>query len=94
VPQPDTTTVVKTLARERDFDLAGICAPEGEGLPAWVGSVLVLGMYTPDDVYDFDTYVEIAGRRRWHKMAYFRFYNHERLHQSLDYRTPAEVHYA
>ena len=24
--------------------------------------------------------------------AYFRFYNHERLHQSLDYRTPAEVH--
>ena len=24
--------------------------------------------------------------------AYFRFYNQERLHQSLDYRTPAEVH--
>jgi len=26
--------------------------------------------------------------------AYFRFYNHERLHQSLDYRTPAKVPYA
>ncbi len=26
--------------------------------------------------------------------AYFRFYNHERLHQSLNYRTPAEVHFA
>lgn len=26
--------------------------------------------------------------------AYFRFYNHERLHQSLAYRTPAQVHYA
>jgi putative transposase len=24
--------------------------------------------------------------------AYFQFYNHERPHQSLDYRTPAEVH--
>jgi len=24
--------------------------------------------------------------------TYFRFYNHERLHQSLNYRTPAEVH--
>ena len=26
--------------------------------------------------------------------AYFRFYNRERLHQKLDYRTPAEVHFA
>jgi putative transposase len=26
--------------------------------------------------------------------VYFRFYNHERLHQSLAYRTPAEVHFA
>jgi putative transposase len=25
---------------------------------------------------------------------YFAFYNHERLHQSLDYRTPAELHFA
>lgn len=25
---------------------------------------------------------------------YFSFYNHERLHQSLDYRGPAEVHFA
>ena len=26
--------------------------------------------------------------------AYFDFYNHERPHQSLNYRTPAERHYA
>lgn len=25
---------------------------------------------------------------------YFTFYNHQRVHQSLDYRTPAEVHFA
>jgi putative transposase len=25
--------------------------------------------------------------------AYFRFYNHQRLHQRLDYRTPAAVHF-
>ena len=26
--------------------------------------------------------------------AYFRFYDHERIHQSLDYRTPAELYHA
>lgn len=61
---------IKHLARERDFDLVGICAPEGDGLPRWVGSVVVLGLYTPDDAYDFNTYVDIGGRRRWHKFAY------------------------
>lgn len=70
MPESHTVSLVKRLALQRDFDLAGICAPEGDGLPAWVRSVVVLGLYTPDDAYDFNTYVEIAGRRRWHKMAY------------------------
>jgi putative transposase len=26
--------------------------------------------------------------------TYLRFYNEERLHQALDYRTPAEVYFA
>lgn len=66
----EIAAMIKQMARERDWDLAGICAPQGDGLPHWVGSVVVLGLYTPDDAYDFNTYVEIAGRRRWHKFAY------------------------
>jgi hypothetical protein len=31
-------------------------------------------------------------RQGWN--GYFQFYNHERPHQSLGYRTPAEMHYA
>ena len=45
-----------------------------------------------DDIYlhDYATVPELwAGLHR-----YFTLYNHERLHQSLDYRTPAEVHFA
>lgn len=26
--------------------------------------------------------------------TYFHFYNHDRPHQSLEYRTPADVHFA
>ena len=45
-----------------------------------------------EDVYlrDYQTVPELdAGLG-----SYFRFYNQERPHQSLDYRTPAEVHFA
>jgi putative transposase len=35
------------------------------------------------------------GRALWEGLdAYFRYYNHERRHQALQYRTPAAVHYA
>ncbi len=41
-------------------------------------------------LYDHQTVPAVAdGLSR-----YFQFYNTERPHQSLDYRTPAEVHYA
>jgi putative transposase len=34
------------------------------------------------------------GNKLWKGLNdYFRFYNHERLHQNLDYRTPEEVYY-
>jgi putative transposase len=43
-----------------------------------------------EDLKDYESVTEArAGIER-----YFRFYNHERLHQSLDYRTPAAVHLA
>jgi putative transposase len=43
-------------------------------------------IYLMDYVYAPDLEAGLHG--------YFQFYNHERPHQSLGYRTPAEVHYA
>ena len=45
-----------------------------------------------EDIYlnDYATVPELeAGLER-----YFYFYNHERLHQGVGYRTPASVHFA
>jgi len=43
-----------------------------------------------EEVYLKD-YADAAEARRGLE-EYFQFYNHERLHQALDYRTPAEVY--
>jgi len=45
-----------------------------------------------EEVYlkDYDTPLSVIDNLG----RYFRFYNEERYHQSLDYRTPAAVHYA
>lgn len=45
-----------------------------------------------EDIYlkDYATVAELEAGLT----AYFTFYNHERLHQSLAYRTPAEIHFA
>lgn len=40
-------------------------------------------------LFDYEDGFEAAERLR----SYFAFYNHKRLHQALDYRTPAEVYY-
>ena len=45
-----------------------------------------------EEVYikDYDSPREAREELR----AYLRFYNEQRIHQSLDYRTPAEVYFA
>ena len=45
-----------------------------------------------EEVYlkDYESVTEARGGIE----RYFRFYNHERLHQSLNYRTPAAIHRA
>ena len=40
-------------------------------------------------LHDYQSASEAKQRLDW----YFSFYNNERLHQSLEYKTPAEVHY-
>ena len=39
---------------------------------------------------DFQSVAEAYAKLK----TYFEFYNHERLHQALDYRTPAQVYAA
>jgi len=39
--------------------------------------------------YDFQTVKEAYRGLK----DYFEFYNHKRIHQSLDYKTPAEVYF-
>ena len=41
-------------------------------------------------LYAYETVVELEKGLD----SYFRFYNHERLHQSLSYQTPVQVHFA
>ncbi|MCD6405347.1 MAG: integrase core domain-containing protein [Planctomycetes bacterium] len=38
------------------------------------------------------TFVYAAAEARRGLRAYLRFYNNERLHQALDYRTPTQVY--
>jgi epoxyqueuosine reductase QueG len=66
-----TAAEIQTLARRRGLDRVGVARPRGEHAPPWARSVLVLGLATPDDAFDYITHLEFAdGSRRWHKPAY------------------------
>jgi epoxyqueuosine reductase QueG len=61
----------KTLALEAGFDRAGIVGRElAPGAPRWTQSVLILGLATLDEAFDYEIYVAYDGHRRWHKFIY------------------------
>lgn len=61
----------KTLALEMGFDKAGVVGPDlAPGAPEWTQSVLVLGLATLDEAFDFEIYIAYEGHRRWHKFIY------------------------
>ena len=62
---------VKALALEIGFDKVGIVGPQtAPGAPAWTQSVLVLGLATLDEAFDYEIYIAYDGHRRWHKFIY------------------------
>lgn len=64
-------TAAKALALETGFDRAGIVGPEvASCAPDWTRSVLVLGLATLDEAFDYEMYIAYDGRRRWHKFVY------------------------
>jgi epoxyqueuosine reductase QueG len=70
-PQAPSAVHVKSLALRHGFDRVGITRPRGEHAPGWATNVVVLGLATPDDGFDYVTRLEFAdGTRRWHKLAY------------------------
>ena len=53
----------------------------------------VCGVVSNTNMYSL--HVSDDGNHLWKGLdEYFRFYNHQRLHQSLNYRTPVEVYHA
>lgn len=62
---------IKALALETGFDKVGVVGPElAPGAPAWTRSVLVLGLATLDETFDYEMYIAYDGHRRWHKFVY------------------------
>lgn len=62
---------VKALALETGFDKVGIGGIElAPGAPVWTRSVLVLGLATLDEAFDYEMRIAYDGHRRWHKFVY------------------------
>jgi epoxyqueuosine reductase len=61
---------VKDLAMDVGFDLVGITDPQpGHPIP-WTRSVIVLGLATLDEAFDYQTFIAYEGKQRWYKPIY------------------------
>ncbi len=63
---------VKALARQLGWDKVGITTPEGFHLPAWTRSVIVLGMATLDEAWDYQLHIAYREKHLRSKWAYER----------------------
>ncbi|MFZ5917504.1 MAG: hypothetical protein ACOYZ7_11250 [Chloroflexota bacterium] len=64
-------STAKTLALQVGFDQVGVVGAElAPGAPAWAQSILVLGLATLDEAFDYEIFLACDGRRRWHKFIY------------------------
>lgn len=74
LPLPDQldAAAVKRLALQLGWDKVGITTPENFHLPAWARSVVVLGMATTDEAWDYQLHIAYRDKRVWSKWAYDR----------------------
>jgi epoxyqueuosine reductase QueG len=64
---------LRAQARALGLDLLGVApASEFDTVPAWVRSVIVVGMAALDPALDLELYIEEAGEQRFSKWAYER----------------------
>jgi epoxyqueuosine reductase len=66
-----TKEELKHLALRSGFDKVGIAATAAaKAPPAWTQSVIVVGLATLDEAFDYQISLAYEGKRRWHKVAY------------------------
>ena len=64
------TEQVKQLALETGFDLVGIAVPQESHPLPWTRSVVVAGLATLDEAFDYEMRIAYEGKQRWSKWIY------------------------
>lgn len=69
-PVADKRAILDLVLRS-GFDKAGIApASAAKSPPPWTRSVIVVGLATLDEAFDYQIFVEYERKRRWYKVAY------------------------